>query len=189
MILIIGLGNPGEKYSDTRHNIGFKIVEQFAEKNDFSHFKLSKKFKSEISEGSFKEKKVMLAKPLTFMNLSGKSIKSMIDFFKKENCETIVIHDEIDLPLGKIKISKNRGAAGHKGIESILKELKTKDFIRLRIGISGIKKNKKQTESFVLERFKKEEKIVADAMVKKSIEAIETVIEKGLGKAMTVYNK
>jgi len=146
MIIIIGLGNPGEKYNNTPHNVGFEAVEQFAKENNFPEFKLSEKFKALISE----KNNILLVKPQTFMNESGKSVKKIRR--GRTSAKLIVIHDDIDLPLGKIKISKNRGSAGHKGVESIIKELGTKDFIRIRIGVS--RKNKPD----VLKKFDKESK-------------------------------
>ena len=166
MTIIVGLGNPGKKYKDTRHNIGFRVIDEFAEKNNFLEFKLSKKFHSLIS----KKDSMLLAKPQTFMNESGKAVKKLIFNFQFSIFNLIVVHDDIDLPLGKVKVIKNRGSAGHKGVESIIKELRTKDFIRFRIGIqpafakasAGKPKN---IERFVLEKFdKEEEKVIKEAI-------------------------
>jgi PTH1 family peptidyl-tRNA hydrolase len=179
-ILIVGLGNPGKKYKNTRHNIGFLVLDKFQKaysrhrrdgptgiskkfqyrENNFPEFKLVKKFNSLISEGKISGKKILLAKPQTFMNNSGKAVKSLcLNFFeikamaviskknKKEGNNVLnkpsnnflnnlfVVHDDVDLPLGKIKISRGRGSGGHKGVESIIKELGTKNFVRFRIGI------------------------------------------------------
>ncbi len=171
-MIIIGLGNPGEKYNKTRHNIGFEIIDQFKEKNSFPDFKLSKKFHSLISE----DKKIILAKPQTFMNKSGQAVKALIGFYKTK--DLIIIHDDIDLLEGKIKVSKDRGSAGHKGIESIIKEI-GKNFIRLRIGIQPEKGKPKNPERFVLQRFNKKTK---------AVEALESLIENGLEKTMNKYN-
>ena len=114
MILIVGLGNPGKKYQKTRHNVGFRVIDQL---------------------GFLSLKEVILVKPKTFMNLSGKSVKNLLKTYHLKPSNLIVIHDDTDLPLGKIKISKNRGAAGHKGVESIIKEMGTKNFVRLRVGV------------------------------------------------------
>jgi len=149
-MIIIGLGNPGEKYNKTRHNIGFEIIDQIKETNNFPNFKLSKKFKALISE----KDKVILVKPQTFMNLSGQSVKAIASFYKTK--DLIVIHDDIDLTIGKIRISKNRGSAGHKGVESIIKEI-GKDFTRIRIGVQPKTGKPINTESFVLKKFKKQE--------------------------------
>jgi len=201
MIIIVGLGNPGKKYKNTRHNIGFRIVDEFAGKNNFPEFKLSKKFNSLISEGSFDGKKVIIAKPQTFMNESGKAVKGLTSEVKQTTSEVkpdlVVIHDDIDLPIGKIRIVKNRGAAGHKGVESVTKEIGTRDFIRFRIGISPsqILQNKtwvgkpKNAEKFVLQKIKKEEKEIIKEVVNKTVEAIESTLKEGLEKSMSGYNK
>ncbi len=149
--LIIGLGNPGKKYSNTRHNIGFEIIDKLSEKNNFPEFRFSKKFDALISE----KDNIILVKPQTFMNQSGKSVRAITSFYKTK--ELIVIHDDIDLLLGKIRVSENRGGAGHKGVESIIKHLGTKDFTRIRIGIQPEKGKPNNVEKFVLQRFKKEE--------------------------------
>jgi len=192
MILIVGLGNPGKNYKNTRHNTGFLAIDEFAQKNYFSDFRLSKKFNTEISEGVLSDQKIILAKPQTFMNFSGKSAKKLIRNWKLEIKNLIVIHDDIDLPLGKIKIVKNRGSAGHKGVESIIKELKTKNFIRFRIGIRPQRTYgpvRRSTEEFVLKKFGKEEEKIIKEVVKKSVEVIETFLKQGLEKAMNEYNK
>ena len=187
MILIIGLGNPGKKYKDTRHNIGFRVIDKFKEINNFPEFKLSKKFNSLVSEGFVDSKKVILAKPQTFMNESGKAVKVLINFYKTG--VLFVAHDDIDLPLGKIKIVKSRGAAGHKGVKSMIKEIGTKDFIRFRIGIQSIKAKPKNAERFVLQKFKKEEEKIIKEIVKETTEAVKLTLKEGIEKAMSKYNK
>ena len=173
MIVIIGLGNPGEKFKNTRHNAGFMALDEFKEKNNFPEFKISKKMKAELSENYLEEKKIILAKPQTFMNNSGKSVKKLITSYKLQisSC-MVIIHDDIDLPLGEIKISKNSGSAGHKGVESIIKELGIKDFTRIRIGICPQIKPE-NVDQFVLKNFTKEEKEV----IKKSAKTIEEFIK------------
>ena len=206
MILIIGLGNPRKKFEKTRHNVGFRAVTAFQAKDGFSDFKFSKKFKAEISEGILDSKKIVLAKPQTFMNDSGKAVKILNTKYKIQNTNLWVIHDDIDLPFGKIKIVKSRGAAGHKGVESIIRELKTKDFVRFRVGIkpergdedksssspfaiARVIENKKQkTEKLVLQKFSKEEEKILKEIIERAIEAIEMAIKEGLEKAMAKYN-
>jgi len=160
-MIIIGLGNPGKKYNNTPHNVGFEAVDEFAKENNFPDFKLSKKFKAQIS----KKENIILVKPETFMNESGKSVKKIC---KRTGLvqSLIIIHDDIDLGLGKIRVSKNRGSAGHKGIESITKELGTKDFTRIRIGVS--RKNKPD----VLKKFDKESKKTIKESIKQVIEEL-----------------
>lgn len=176
MTLIIGLGNPGKKYKKTRHNIGFRILDEFARKNNFPEFRLSKKFRALISE----KDNVILAKPQTFMNDSGKSVKSLTENSSLPSWQRTVlciVHDDIDLPLGEVRIVKNRGAAGHKGVESIIKELSSKDFGRLRVGIQpGPGRGKPQkVEKFVLQKFDKEEEKIIEKTIQKAIKELRSL--------------
>ena len=170
MFLIVGLGNPGKKYEKTRHNVGFMVVDKL---------KL------------LDIKKVVLVKPQTFMNDSGKAVRALTKSYTLDPKNLIIIHDDIDLLIGKIRISKNRGAGGHKGVESIIKELKTKNFIRLRIGIKPkpYTLNPKTLDKFVLQKFNKKEKEIIEKVIEKSIEAIEMMLGQGLEKTMNKYNK
>jgi PTH1 family peptidyl-tRNA hydrolase len=192
MIIIVGLGNPGKKFEKTRHNLGFLVIENLKLKiKNFSYWKYEKKFKAEISQGKIRNKKVILAKPQTFMNESGKSAKLLIKSYNLEPKNLIVIHDDIDLPLGKIRISAGRGSAGHKGVQSIIDELGTKNFVRFRIGIKPTTYNLQLTtiEKFVLQKFKKNEEKILKGVIKKTIEAIEVAIKEGIEKAMSEFNK
>ena len=174
--IIIGLGNPGKKFEGTRHNVGFMAIDLFAEKNTFSEFKLQKKSNALISERIVNSEKIILAKPQTFMNDSGKAVKEL------KTKDIIVVHDDIDLSLGKIRISKKRGSAGHKGVDSIIKELKTNDFWRIRIGIQQ-KKKPENVEKFVLQKFEKETDI------EKAVKTIGDFLIFGPEKAMSNLNK
>jgi len=167
MAIIIGLGNPGKKYFNTRHNLGFEIIDIFAKENSFPEFKLSEKFHALIS----KKGNILLAKPQTFMNESGKSVKKLIFNFQSSIFNLVVAHDDIDLPLGKIRLSKNRGSAGHKGVESIIKELNTKNFTRIRIGIRPPQCQRliSRPEQFVLKKFKKEEKDLLNQAIQQAL--------------------
>lgn len=152
MKIIVGLGNPGKEYRLTRHNAGRLAVEYFARKNDFPEFEFSKKYQSLAAGAKIKNEKFLLLLPETFMNNSGKAVKGL----PPENLT--IIHDDIDLPLGKLKISFGRGSAGHKGVESAIRALKTKDFRRIRIGIAPKKKPpKKEIAKFLLSDFKPSE--------------------------------
>ena len=164
-MIIVGLGNPGKKYNDTPHNIGFEAVDEFAKENNFPDFRLSEKFKAQMSEKG----NIILAKPKTFMNNSGKCVSALVNFYKGK--ELIIIHDDIDLELGKIRISKNRGSAGHKGVESIIKGLGTKDFIRVRIGIKP-EQSMLDTEKYVLKKFDKEGKKTIKESIKQAIKEL-----------------
>ena len=213
MILIIGLGNAGIKYKNTRHNIGFMTVESLKIKNkDFSDWKYEKKLLAEISNGKIDKEKINLAKPQAFMNNSGRVVKKLIRnylpinksapeqnqirkavlqrtaFSNKEISNLFIVHDDIDLPLEKIKITKNRGAAGHKGVQSIINELKSKNFIRIRIGIRPKTEELKNVERFVLQKFNKEEKGIVKKIIEKACQTIELIIKQGIVKAMNKYN-
>ncbi len=177
MIIIIGLGNPGKKYEKTRHNVGFMVLDKLQKEKNFSGFYSSQKYSSLISQ----KDNVLLLKPLTFMNNSGKVLK------KIEFSQLIVVHDDVDLKLGKIKIVKNRGTGGHKGIKSIIKEIKTQDFVRIRVGISPERKPK-NAKSFVLKNFRLSEKKELKRSLKKTIAIIDSLINQGLEKTMNEYN-
>jgi PTH1 family peptidyl-tRNA hydrolase len=192
MIIIIGLGNPGEKFKNTRHNAGFLVLDEFAKINNFESFKLQKKITAEISSAfvktsADKEEEVLLVKPQTFMNESGKSVQKIISNLKFQISNLIVVHDDIDLPVGEIKIVKNRGSAGHKGVESIIKELDSSDFIRFRIGIALQKEIK--AKKIVLKNFSKEEQKIMKVAVSKTAKALEFCIQNGPEKTMNEYNK
>jgi PTH1 family peptidyl-tRNA hydrolase len=181
MITIIGLGNPGEQYKNTRHNVGFMAVDAFAKKNEFPDFKLQKKSNALTSE----KNDVLLVKPQTFMNESGKSAKEILK--NKNTGDLIVIHDDIDLPVGKMKIIKSRGSAGHKGVESIIKSVGNEGLIRFRIGIGG--KNEAKAMNVVLKKFSKEEQELIDETIKKTADALNFFVKEGLDKTMNEYNR
>ena len=184
MKIIIGLGNPEKKHESTRHNLGRLIIKSFQEKVGFPDFKLKNKMKALIS----KKGKVILALPETFMNASGKSVKLLVKNYKLKTNNIIVVHDDFDLELGKLRISKNRSSGGHKGIQSIINEIKTKDFIRFRIGIKP-KRRPKNLDKFVLKKFTNQEKEIIKKAIKKCVEALEFALKQGLEKAMNEYNK
>lgn len=190
MILIVGLGNPGEKYEKTRHNFGFRAIDGLSAKNNFPEFKKTTKNAASISKGIISGKEIILAKPQTFMNDSGRAVKKLISDFQTTASGLLAAHDDTDIPLGEIKISKNRGAAGHKGIESIIKALGTKNFTRIRIGAAHFERSQKQTlnEKLVLKKLTKKEEKAAEAAIKKTIEAIEFLLNENLEKAMSKYN-
>jgi len=190
MITIIGLGNPGEKYKNTRHNVGFMAVDEFAKKYQFPDFELQKKYEALIS----KKENIMLAKPQTFMNESGKSAKKILD---NNNVESlVVIHDDIDLPIGKIKIIKERGSAGHKGVESIIQNIGSEGLVRFRIGIASSaealakaeQKEKMKAMDVVLKDFSTDEQKLIDETLQKTVEALDCFINEGLDKAMNKFN-
>jgi PTH1 family peptidyl-tRNA hydrolase len=181
MIIFIGLGNPGEQYKNTRHNVGFMAIDAFAKENNFPEFKLQKKSNALVSE----KENITLAKPQTFMNESGKAVKEII---ANKNIESlIVVHDDIDLPVGKIKIVQERGSAGHKGVESIINNIGNGGLIRFRIGI-GLE-NKVEAMKVVLKNFSEEEQKIIEEAIQKTIDALDLFIKEGLEKATNEFNK
>lgn len=189
MKLIIGLGNPEKNYKSTRHNLGFEAIDKFKKsEKDLYNFKFSKKFNAEVSQGKINDEKIILLKPRTFMNLSGQAVSQAIKFYKINSSDIWVIHDDIDIALGKIKISKSRSAAGHKGVQSIIDRLGTKDFIRLRMGIKTPLSDKIPSEDFVLKKFAAAEKPKVAKMINLTVTALHTALIDGPEKAMTLYN-
>lgn len=184
--LIVGLGNPGEEYANTRHNAGRMIVEAFRKKNGFPDWTLDKNLKALVSKGTWGKDKVILVQPDNFMNVSGKSVAPLVKNAKDAE-RTIVVYDDLDLPLGGMKISFNRSSGGHKGLESIIKAIKTKSFVRLRIGIcpttpSGkLKKPKGEDEllNFIVGPFKKGDIDELKKVTKKGAEALALILEEG----------
>ena len=201
MKLIIGLGNLGDEHAKTRHNLGFMIVNAFLKDYSTSAQNLwreEKKFQSEITEIIWQPKKgemekVILAKPTTYMNGSGITVSLISKFYKISPEDIWIIHDEIDLPLGGMKIRFGGASAGHKGLESIIEHLGTDKFWRFRIGI-GAQRGKMQTkrvkaiDNYVLGEFSEGEKGKAREIIKKGMKAIEAALEEGLEKAMNRFN-
>ncbi|MEK7460424.1 MAG: aminoacyl-tRNA hydrolase [Patescibacteria group bacterium] len=193
--VIVGLGNPGEEYEGTRHNAGRMVVEQFRKKYDFPLWELDKTLKALVSKGTFGKDKVILVMPNNFMNVSGKSVVSLIKNVKDAE-RTIVVYDDLDLPLGTMKMSFNRSSGGHRGLESIIKALKTKAFVRLRIGIcpttpSGKPRKPKDADAlleFIVAPFKKPELEVMKKTTKKASEILALVLTDGREKATGEVN-
>lgn len=192
---IAGLGNPGKEYENTRHNVGRIILESFRVGNNFSEWKDDKKNKSLVSDGKVGKSKVVLIEPNNFMNNSGKSFAKVITSAKKAE-NLIVVYDDIDLPLGVLKISFNRGSAGHRGVESVIKSVKTKEFIRLRVGVSPVTpsgkikkpKGEQKVLDFLMGNFKPKEKEVLKKILKNTTMALETIITEGREKAAGKFN-
>jgi PTH1 family peptidyl-tRNA hydrolase len=184
MIAIVGLGNPGEKFEKTRHNAGFMAVDLFAKNNEFGDFELGKKLDAVVA----KKGKILLAKPQTFMNESGKAVKKIAAGYKLKAKDFIIVHDDVDLPVGKIKISVNRGSAGHKGVESVIKAVGNKDLTRVRIGIQPAKGKPKKAQDMVIKDFSPDEEKVMKKTIKTIVEALECFIENGLAQTMNQFN-
>ena len=193
--IIVGLGNPGEEYEGTRHNTGRDAVLHFAKKTEFGEWEPDKKSKSLIAEGKIGKVKVTAVLPETFMNNSGKAVKNFVSSIKKPE-SLIVVHDDMDLPLGRMKISFARNSGGHKGIESIMRAVKTNEFIRLRLGVSPTSasgKTKKPSGEeavikFVLGKWKGEQEQEFKTVMKRACEALATIVTEGKERAMGEFN-
>jgi len=191
MLLIAGLGNPGIRYKRTWHNLGFITLDTIYKrhKGTVSKFSDSKKFYAEISEGEIFGKKVLLAKPKTYMNLSGKSIQAIKNFYSLPTENIYIIHDELDLDLGRVKISEGSAEAGHNGVRSITQSLGSKNFLRIRLGIRTDVLDKIKPEKYVLMKVGlKNVKSVSD-VVEKACSAVEHIIQKGPQSGKNIYNQ
>ncbi len=193
-ILIVGLGNPGQAYRQTRHNMGFMAADAFSKKHNFGDFAMVED-NAMVSVGEFGGKTVILAKPQTFMNKSGiaaKRLAKRYSLFKNKKFDNLwVINDDLDIPLGKIKISQNRNAAGHKGAQSIIDQMKTKNFVRFRVGIAPHTATLKKIpgDKLVLKKISPKEQIEFDKVVDLTVSAIETALSEGIEKSMTEFNQ
>lgn len=201
MKLIVGLGNPGDKYQNTRHNLGFEVVDELASRvqRSASSWKNDKKLKTEIMQLNYtlyaSSYTLLLAKPQTYMNNSGMAVSLLANFYKVSPDNIIIVHDDLDLPLGKIKIRLGGAAGGHHGVESIIKYLGTDKFIRVRIGIGNLhalegEKGRKHfdAEKFVVDEFDSGEQTKVKKIIKESGEVLKLILEKGLEKAQNQYN-
>ena len=194
-MIIVGLGNPGSEYSKSRHNTGRIILETIADKFDFSLWKNETKYKLERSKGDINGRKFDFILPNTFMNNSGNAVAVFIKD-KKKLRDLVVIYDDIDLPFGSYKISFNKSSGGHKGLESIIKKVKSKEFVRIRVGISsktskGRAKKPKGEEAvlkYLLGNFKEDELKELKKISKEIALVLELISKEGKDKAMSVYN-
>lgn len=184
MWIIVGLGNPGQKYFLTRHNVGYRVIDHLA---NIFNIKLSKRTDYEFGKGFLKNIEFILMKPLTFMNRSGKALKQLLNTKVEENMQFIVVHDDIDLPTGSIKIKRKGSSGGHKGVESIIQDLSTEEFIRVKIGIG--KDSKIPIEEYVLENFTPSEECIIKDSIETASKAILTIITSGIDVAMNEFNK
>lgn len=195
--IIAGLGNPGTEYINSRHNTGRIVLEILARRWQLLEWEEKKKIKVNVTEGFIGKKKVICLLPNTFMNNSGGAIKKYVTSAKAAE-KLIVIYDDIDLPLGSFKISKGRGDGGHNGIASIIRALKTKNFIRIRVGVSPKvnrsnvpkkPKGEKKVLAFLMGDFRKTEHVTIEVLTKDIDDAIKIIIEEGLSFAMNKYNQ
>lgn len=185
MIIVAGLGNPGQEYANTRHNIGYMLVDELAKRNNIDINRV--KFDSFTREVNLFGEKVILLKPITYMNNSGIAIKKAVAFYKIPLENLLIIYDDIDIDFASIRIRKKGSSGTHNGMKSVIKELNSTDFPRIRIGV-GKKPQAWDLADFVLSDFTKEEKIKIDKAIIKAADAVETFIKDGIDKAMNLYN-
>ena len=186
MYIIVGLGNPGMRYEGTRHNMGFDVIDRLITVNNIPQ--AGRKFHAVYGTGIIGGQKVVLAKPVTYMNLSGTSVRELMDFYKIDPThELIVISDDIDLEPGRIRIRKKGSAGGQNGLKHIIQCIGTQDFIRVRVG-TGAKPQDWELADWVLSRFPKEERTQVDDAIIRAAEAVETIVTDGIDAAMNRYN-
>jgi len=185
MYVIVGLGNPGKEYESTRHNIGFIALDYFAQKHNIEINKI--KHKAVVGEGRINNKKVMLVKPQTYMNLSGQSVREIAEYYNVDDDEIIVVYDDIDIETGEIRIRKSGSAGTHNGMKSIIYDLQSDKFPRVRVGIS--RDPRMDLAKYVLSRFNEEEKKALEETVPRISDILEAIVEDGIEKAMNTYNK
>lgn len=184
MWLIVGLGNPGKRYEKTRHNVGFLVIEEIAERAGLK-FKTERDFR--MARGTVEDKDLILLEPLTFMNLSGIAVKEVIKRFNLMPEDLIVIHDDIDMETGRLRIRKKGSSGGHKGVESIISSIGTQEFIRVKIGVG--REKDVPPEEYVLSSFRKEEMPLIRDSIRRAADAVLYITSNGVDKAMNKFNK
>lgn len=186
MKVIVGLGNPGKQYEETRHNAGFMVIERLA-KAWGAQARLESKFEALVAETHFAGQKVLLVEPLTYMNLSGRSVQKILQFYKLTADDLLVIYDDFALPLGSIRIRIQGSAGGHNGISSLIQCLGTPIFARLRVGVGPLPP-RWSTKDFVLSRFGADERDALDQGLNDAVIAVESALSKGYSETMNRFN-
>jgi len=185
MYLVVGLGNPGSKYENTRHNVGFRVVELWSRKLGVPL--TGRRFQSTFGWTKYQNKEVLVIRPLAFMNLSGKCVKAFVQAYRLDTVNVLVIHDDLDLAVGRVKVVSNGGAGGHRGVLSIMEALGSVQFPRVKIGI-GRPKFGETVEDYVLEPFYGEQQDVMESVIQLAIHACELFISQGVESAMNQIN-
>lgn len=187
MFLIVGLGNPTNEYSGTRHNVGFDVIDAIADKYNISV--TERKNRAFCGKGIIEGQKVLLAKPQTYMNLSGESVRGLLDYYKMDaETEVLVIFDDVSLDVGQLRIRKKGSAGGHNGIKNIIQHLGSNVFMRIKVGV-GEKPKDYDLADYVLGHFSKEEKEMMSEGYKRAVEAVEMILRDEIDEAMNRFNK
>jgi PTH1 family peptidyl-tRNA hydrolase len=186
MFYIIALGNPGAEYDGTRHNLGMAVADAFIQTAELATPRPSTRYHGRVTDGELENERVTVLYPTTYMNKSGEAAAALVP--KDKTSQLIVLHDEVALPFGKIRISKDSGAAGHNGVASIISALGTTDFMRVRLGI-GAPVPPLPLERFVLMRFTEAEKSLVTPMISRGVEAVQLILKAGVEAAMTEINR
>jgi PTH1 family peptidyl-tRNA hydrolase len=186
MKLVIGLGNPGAQYEQTRHNVGFRVVDKLAAKLGWKW--TERRSRAILASGMLGHEKVVLVKPLTYMNNSGEAVNELVRWYKIQPEDILVVYDEIDLPVGRIRLRSNGSAAGHHGLESIIRYLHTHQFPRLRVGVGRPTNSRMQTIDYVLGLPSGDERILLETGEERAVEAIPMVINQGVAASMNLIN-
>lgn len=186
MKLIVGLGNPGLRYQATRHNIGFMFVDEIASKLKIE-FNLNKQLKSLIANTTFNGEKIILIKPQTFMNLSGEAVLAVTNYYKIDVSDILIVYDDLDLPVGKIRIRKNGSSGGHKGMSNIIELMKTSEIKRIRIGIMN--NSKIDTVDYVLGKFSEDDKALINLAISQAQKMLESYLVDTFDDFMNKFNR
>ena len=181
--LIVGLGNPGKDYEGTRHNVGYMAIDVLAKRHHI--FVKARRNRAQVGEGTIGDEKVILAKPLTFVNLSGEAVSGLIRRYRLNLEDVIVITDDVNLPVGRLRVRASGSAGGHKGLKSIILSLGTQDFVRIRIGIGAPDRG---MVDYVLSRFTREERPIIKQAVTRAADAVEAILTSGIEQAMNEFN-
>ena len=186
MKLVAGLGNPGPRYAQTRHNVGYLVVDELARRWDVDVEKYDRRYEALVGDGQVTRQRVLLLKPQTFMNLSGRSVLAVRQFYKLAPSALLVVCDDLDLPVGRIRLRAGGSGGGQKGLENILLRLASNDIPRLRIGIGKV--DKSVTSEYVLSRFAPDEREPAAEAITAAADAVECWLDKGIDAAMNRFN-
>jgi len=185
MFLVVGLGNPGRQYAGNRHNVGFRVVDQLAARAGQADMR--GKYGADIAEISLAGARVLLCKPMEFMNVSGQAVRQVAGFYKIPAARTIVVHDELDVPFARLKLGTGGGAGGHNGVRSVISELGTPDFARVRVGVDRPPPEWKGAD-YVLANFTGAEQLHLPAFIDLAADAVEDIVARGLPAAMNKFN-